>query len=719
MIGRLQISTTPVQKAREDPSTEISPSTSLTDSSDSPISRRLFSGQGHASSVKNADDAAYRDGLSSETSDGETPNKRGIQRGLSGLDKRTNELLKDTQVGRRCVITRNSPALAVENAHVVAKATDPTSLSALEYAWGMNHMTFNANSRYNIVRLKNYLTMENLFSCPKNFLPEEKDVKAMIKLYRSKQRVHPSTQYPAVGVYRYQLVVNDELVQLPITRLVDPLPLDDKVNLYPDSVALHMFPFDQIPMLELTGQGMSPKHREAYLYADHNVRVSDRILECLDLWNIWRGSEPTSDFFNTPKKARGVEQKTKVTSLRRASSTGKRTRAVRRSQLAVVNVLLNISLFVDAAGTIPLDIDCHIMITRDPVLLSSHDFQRPSPSGRHRSRSSVSSRSLSSKRSPSPIISFSPTTISSESKGVKNITRKVIKTLEGLGHLDSTNMEEQEYESDEKCDIGEATEVAAALNGAALHHEIPETDVVPKKIDWEIPRKLLHSSIGFGTVYLYMSNGDVKTVSPGFERIYERCLGFLMRESEKKTSNGVIWYILGVNFVLTFYPLDVATVAILILSWADTAASTFGRLYGSQTRPLPPRTPILRLPLAPRKSFAGFIAAAITGAAIAFGFWGLLAPVRNDLTWTWDNGVLTSPSTSASILPALGIAGPGFAGAGGFLGLGAISMVAGVVSGVAEALDLGSLDDNLTLPIISGGCILGFLKFLGLFSAPP
>ncbi|KAG6874856.1 hypothetical protein C0992_006233 [Termitomyces sp. T32_za158] len=379
------------------------------------------------------------------------------------------------------------------------------------------------------------------------------------------------------------------------------------------------------------------------------------------------------------------------------------------------------------------------MTTRDTVLLSSHDFQRPSPTPRrHRSRSSVSSRSLSSKRSPSPIIAFSPTPISPDSKGVKNITRKVIKTLEGLGHLDSTDMDEQEYESDEKCDISEATEVEAVLNGAARPREMPGGDVASKKTDWEIPRKLLHSSIGFGTVYLYVANGDVKTVvvllwtalaiivpadilrlrSPGFERIYERCLGFLMRESEKKTTNGVIWYILGVNFVLTFYPLDVATVAVLILSWADTAASTFGRLYGSRTRPLPPRTPILRLPLAPRKSFAGFIAAVITGAAIAFCFWGFVAPVRNDLTWTWDNGVLASPSTPASILPALGITGSGLAGAGGFLGLGAISVVAGFVSGVAEALDLGSLDDNLTLPIISGGCIFGFLKFLGLFSAP-
>ncbi|KAF5384377.1 hypothetical protein D9615_003139 [Tricholomella constricta] len=384
-----------------------------------------------------------------------------------------------------------------------------------------------------------------------------------------------------------------------------------------------------------------------------------------------------------------------------------------------------------------------IMTARESVLLHVHDSSSPR---RRRSQSSASSRSLSSKRSPSPIVTFSPTPLSADAKGVKNITRKVIKTLEGLGHLD--DMDEQDCESDEKCDL---SEVEATLNGAALHSQPSSqslrqrqngsavasptpSGIELKKIDWEIPRKLLHSSIGFFTVYLYVSNGDVKTVifvlwtalaviipadilrlrSPAFERIYERFLGFLMRESEKNSSNGVIWYILGVNFALTFYPQDVATVAILILSWADTTASFFGRLFGSKTPRLPSRSPVLGLPLAPRKSLAGFIAATITGACIAVGFWGWVAPVRGDLSWWWDGGV----RSSSTLLSSLGFGDAGLHGAGGWAGLGAIGLVAGLVSGVAEALDVGSLDDNLTLPIISGGCILGFLKLLGLFSTP-
>ncbi|KJA18691.1 hypothetical protein HYPSUDRAFT_920321 [Hypholoma sublateritium FD-334 SS-4] len=372
----------------------------------------------------------------------------------------------------------------------------------------------------------------------------------------------------------------------------------------------------------------------------------------------------------------------------------------------------------------------------------AHDTRRRTTRSPSRTRSSTTraSPAPTSKRSPSPIITFQSTSLSPEHpKGVHNITRKVIKRLEGLGHLemieiDSPLLEEDESSSgqDEQMELEkmlyalgreavESTEACAiGANGSANGH----AKVTKKaKTDLEIPRKVLHSSIGFFTLYLYVSEGEVSKIvfvlwmalcvivpadllrfsSKRFARTYETYLGFLMRESERDSVNGVVWYILGVNFVLSLYPQDVATVAILILSWADTAASTIGRLYGSSTSRLPARVPLLRLPLAPRKSLAGFIAAAVTGAAIAFGFWGFVAPLRaggRDITWAWDGGVR-------------GAAGASFGG-GGALGLVALSVVAGVVSAVAEALDLGSLDDNLTLPIISGGCILGFFKLVGL-----
>lgn len=121
------------------------------------------------------------------------------------------------------------------------------------------------------------------------------------------------------------------------------------------------------------------------------------------------------------------------------------------------------------------------------------------------------------------------------------------------------------------------------------------------------------------------------------------------------------------------------------LSWADTMASTFGRMFGPLTPPLPPRLPFLRLPFAPRKSLAGFMAASVTGACAAIMFWGWIGPLRHngaDLSWTWQDGV----RRTSSLLGWLGMENSIVGAARGWLGLGAIGIVAGLVSGVAEAL---------------------------------
>jgi diacylglycerol kinase (CTP) len=134
-------------------------------------------------------------------------------------------------------------------------------------------------------------------------------------------------------------------------------------------------------------------------------------------------------------------------------------------------------------------------------------------------------------------------------------------------------------------DVDEALERAlnsnGHANGVAAHDKAIAPTAQAKKIDWEIPRKALHSSIGmsrdlhdsfmalaarppffrvadsfisgFVTLYLYVSHGSPERVVvvlssalliivpgdilrlnyPPFERSYEKVLGFLMRESEK------------------------------------------------------------------------------------------------------------------------------------------------------------------------------------------
>lgn len=108
---------------------------------------------------------------------------------------------------------------------------------------------------------------------------------------------------------------------------------------------------------------------------------------------------------------------------------------------------------------------------------------------------------------------------------------------------------------------------------------------------------------GFFTIYLYASNGDPQHVIfalssalavlipidilrlryPSLEYAFEKCVGIFMRDSEKvrvcaptwspdtdhrwslqKSSNGVIWYMLGVDAVLVALPLDIAVVSVLM-----------------------------------------------------------------------------------------------------------------------------------------------------------
>ena len=149
---------------------------------------------------------------------------------------------------------------------------------------------------------------------------------------------------------------------------------------------------------------------------------------------------------------------------------------------------------------------------------------------RHRSRParspslshSSTTTNGSSPRSPSPIISFHPAPLSPENtKGVKNITRKVIKRLEGLGHLEMVDVdlavseeedEPEEWGSNRVVEGSEEREVEKVLYAlgreAVKHAKSKKTSGMIAKPDLEIPRKVFHSSIGpFSfSVFLQISN---------------------------------------------------------------------------------------------------------------------------------------------------------------------------------------------------------------------
>ena len=281
----------------------------------------------------------------------------------------------------------------------------------------------------------------------------------------------------------------------------------------------------------------------------------------------------------------------------------------------------------------------------------------------------------------------------------------------------------------------------------------PETDMQQSTIasayefwvkNWEAPRKMFHCITGFAVISLYISGIDVDKIvsvlfytfvviasldllrlnSPTFECAYESVVGFLMRDFEKERVNGVIWYLIGVMASLRLFPEDIACVSIIILSWSDPSASTFGRLFGRQTPSLP--TPIF----ARRKSLAGFMAATLMGSFVGYLFWGTSIAARGErstgLSWA-PNGHATfgslqmpdpartgwrgfsvgfaanPPSTTLSKSPAL----PSLA----------MYIACGLIAGFTEALDLGGLDDNISIPVLSGLCIWAVLWLWGRFMA--
>ncbi|EOO03619.1 putative phosphatidate cytidylyltransferase protein [Phaeoacremonium minimum UCRPA7] len=236
----------------------------------------------------------------------------------------------------------------------------------------------------------------------------------------------------------------------------------------------------------------------------------------------------------------------------------------------------------------------------------------------------------------------------------------------------------------------------------------------------EVPRKVLHVSIGFFVIWLYISGTQTSSVAPWlmgalipiaavdyarhhyapFNRFYVKVLGAFMRESEFSGYNGVIFYLLGAWIVLYFFPKDVGVMGVLLLSWCDTAASTFGRLYGRYT-------PRIRR----GKSLAGSLAGFLVGVGTAVWFWGWLAPTiqaPGDDTFMFK-GALKLPHTLAS---AVGLTDAQATISGG-LALGVMSIWSGFAAAASEVADVFGWDDNLTIPVLSGLGIWGFLKVFG------
>lgn len=182
-----------------------------------------------------------------------------------------------------------------------------------------------------------------------------------------------------------------------------------------------------------------------------------------------------------------------------------------------------------------------------------------------------------------------------------------------------------------------------------------------------------------------------------------------MRETEVSGYNGVIWYLVGAYTVLRFFPKDIGVMGVLLLSWCDTAASTFGRIYGRYT-----------YSLRKGKSLAGTLAAWAVGVVTAAAFWGWFVPYVGTFPSDPEGAFLYTGRINLIPDPVKRLIGwsvTPYAESStvitGSLALGVMSVVSGVVAAGSEFIDLFGWDDNFTIPVLSGIGLWGFLKVFG------
>ncbi|KAF3989028.1 hypothetical protein FT663_00594 [Candidozyma haemuli var. vulneris] len=205
----------------------------------------------------------------------------------------------------------------------------------------------------------------------------------------------------------------------------------------------------------------------------------------------------------------------------------------------------------------------------------------------------------------------------------------------------------------------------------------------------EIPRKVLHSSIGPFSLYLYtlgctmnqilypmialttvlFLNDFIRLRNPKVNEMVTKWFGIISRQSEINGWNGTLFYALGVSLVFTSAPKDIAVMSVLLLSWADTAASTIGRLWGKYT----PK-------VMPGKSLAGCLASFATGVFSCYLFYGYFCVeydyvnLPGQIFWTKETSMMN---------------------------LHVYALATGVAASVSEASDIGGIDDNLIIPVMS------------------
>jgi dolichol kinase len=196
--------------------------------------------------------------------------------------------------------------------------------------------------------------------------------------------------------------------------------------------------------------------------------------------------------------------------------------------------------------------------------------------------------------------------------------------------------------------------------------------VLHKRSDLHLLRKLWHITTGsLGLFAFTRSNLDQQTWGfivltialvgfvvditrarfPQINMLVIRLMGPLMRRSEKEGLSGLPFYALGVSLSLFFFSRDIAILSVMFLVFSDPLSSFFGVLYGKDK-------------IMPNKSLQGAVAGFFTCYLITLFY------TMNHVTL--GNHILI------------------------------FAVVSGIIGAASELVSAFNIDDNLTIPVLSG-----------------
>lgn len=152
--------------------------------------------------------------------------------------------------------------------------------------------------------------------------------------------------------------------------------------------------------------------------------------------------------------------------------------------------------------------------------------------------------------------------------------------------------------------------------------------------------------------------------SDGFNRFMIKIFHPIMRDNERNGIAGTTYLLIGTLIIVALFHPSIVTLSLLFLAVADPIASYFGVRYGRDR-------------LFGRKSLQGSMAAFFACTIVAAGYF-------------WSKETMTDRLLM-------------------------VSLIAGFIGALAEALPVANLDDNLVLPVVSSALLWLVYFFFGGF----